>query len=372
MFSSASCAPTGIRTPVLALKGLRPGPLDDGGNAKGILSLPGIGVKFFHKVSGVAVWRCGGVAVWRSYLAPSPPRHYNSLMEIRPYQPHDARALVHSYNALHERPFTLAEFRTSMAALLAANGRIWTILSPDSQPVGYATVEPVPGLPGLADLDGLIDPHWQRRGLGSRLLGHLCRKLTGGPIHQLSHSLTDLDSPAAHFLRYHRFQLSHQESHLLFTAWDDLPLPVPPSPTCRVAPLAERAEAMALFSRLYEASFAPHPWHQPYSPAELEATLQATADMRFLWVDKQPVGVVWLHYPAPGEAEIEPMGVAPEMQGWGYGRYLLLDTLHYLRQRQIERLRLGVWATNKVALSLYEQIGFRHNYARSYLTLVLH
>ena len=26
-----TCAPTGIRTPVLALKGLRPGPLDDGG-----------------------------------------------------------------------------------------------------------------------------------------------------------------------------------------------------------------------------------------------------------------------------------------------------------------------------------------------------
>ena len=25
------CAPTGIRTPVLALKGLRPSPLDDGG-----------------------------------------------------------------------------------------------------------------------------------------------------------------------------------------------------------------------------------------------------------------------------------------------------------------------------------------------------
>jgi hypothetical protein len=28
---SFSGAPTGIRTPVLALKGLRPGPLDDGG-----------------------------------------------------------------------------------------------------------------------------------------------------------------------------------------------------------------------------------------------------------------------------------------------------------------------------------------------------
>ena len=31
------CAPTGIRTPVLALKGLRPGPLDDGGIETGIL-----------------------------------------------------------------------------------------------------------------------------------------------------------------------------------------------------------------------------------------------------------------------------------------------------------------------------------------------
>jgi hypothetical protein len=29
--SAVSCAPTGIRTPVVALKGLRPSPLDDGG-----------------------------------------------------------------------------------------------------------------------------------------------------------------------------------------------------------------------------------------------------------------------------------------------------------------------------------------------------
>ena len=29
-------APTGIRTPVLALKGLRPSPLDDGGNCEAI------------------------------------------------------------------------------------------------------------------------------------------------------------------------------------------------------------------------------------------------------------------------------------------------------------------------------------------------
>ena len=31
---SLDCAPTGIRTPVVALKGLRPSPLDDGGILK--------------------------------------------------------------------------------------------------------------------------------------------------------------------------------------------------------------------------------------------------------------------------------------------------------------------------------------------------
>jgi hypothetical protein len=38
-----ACAPTGIRTPVLALKGLRPSPLDDGGSDQlslGILNCP--------------------------------------------------------------------------------------------------------------------------------------------------------------------------------------------------------------------------------------------------------------------------------------------------------------------------------------------
>jgi mycothiol synthase len=292
-------------------------------------------------------------------------------MEIRPYQPGDAPTLVRSYNALHEQPLSLAEFVAQMAQLVSGDGRCWTITTSQNQPVGYASIEPVTGLSGLADLNGLIDPRWQRRGLGSRLLGHIYRKLAGGPIRQLSHGLTDLDSPTAHFLRHHGFQLSHQEAHLLLAEWPDLARPAPPSPGCRVASLAERESALALFDRLYTAAFTPHPWHQPYSRAELKATLQQTADLRFLWAGEQAVGFVWLHYPAPGEAEIEPMGVVPEMQGKGYGRYLLLDTLNYLRQRQIERLHLGVWTANKAALSLYKQLGFRHSYTRSYLTLVL-
>ena len=43
LVGEAFCALTGIRTPVLALKGLRPGPLDDEGKAVKILS-PGYGL----------------------------------------------------------------------------------------------------------------------------------------------------------------------------------------------------------------------------------------------------------------------------------------------------------------------------------------
>jgi hypothetical protein len=45
------CAPTGIRTPVVALKGLRPSPLDDGGKhslSGRILSSHPLGVKHFE------------------------------------------------------------------------------------------------------------------------------------------------------------------------------------------------------------------------------------------------------------------------------------------------------------------------------------
>ncbi len=48
-------APTGIRTPVLALKGLRPGPLDDGGKRRDftIVYLKRLGIPYFFFVDMV-------------------------------------------------------------------------------------------------------------------------------------------------------------------------------------------------------------------------------------------------------------------------------------------------------------------------------
>lgn len=289
-------------------------------------------------------------------------------MEIRPFTLHDAFVLADSHNQIYEQPISPAGLVEKIRQVMAENGRCWTITTPQKQPIGYATIEPVTGLPGLVDIDGLIDPQWQRRGLGSRLLGHMGHQLMGSSIRQLSHHLTNLDSPAAHFLRHHAFQISHQEVNLLLAKWDALPLPQPPSLRCRVAPVGQLERAKALFNQLYEAVFGPHPWYQPYSPAELTATLRQPTDMRFLWEGQQAIGMVWLHYPTADEAEIEPIGIVPHKQGRGYGRFLLLDTLHLLHKQAIKQVHLGLWATNQPALNLYQSLGFQHHNTRTFFT----
>ncbi len=56
-------APTGIRTPVLALKGLRPGPLDDGGSDGHCTILTGSGSTFWAFAGGFSP--IGGDGYWR-------------------------------------------------------------------------------------------------------------------------------------------------------------------------------------------------------------------------------------------------------------------------------------------------------------------
>jgi hypothetical protein len=56
--SEAGCAPTGIRTPVLALKGPRPGPLDDGGVSGGDCTMR----EEWSKEPCVGMWVCGLVS----------------------------------------------------------------------------------------------------------------------------------------------------------------------------------------------------------------------------------------------------------------------------------------------------------------------
>ena len=81
--------------------------------------------------------------------------------------------------------------------------RVW-LLEEAGQMVGYTAVSAIPGLNDIYELTGGILPAKRRQGLGSCLLQHVLHEAPGLNIRQLSHCVTDLASPAAHFLRTRR------------------------------------------------------------------------------------------------------------------------------------------------------------------------
>ena len=78
MFCGSECvsqsAPTGIRTPVLALKGPRPSPLDDGGAGKIVSRAAGQGQRYaLRRLRGVPL-KAGAVMAWMRHKRRSSKR----------------------------------------------------------------------------------------------------------------------------------------------------------------------------------------------------------------------------------------------------------------------------------------------------------
>lgn len=266
------------------------------------------------------------------------------------------------------RPYTVAE-RDALAPLRSARrhlreaaqqgGHGWVAWMGD-QPVGFLAATPVPGLAGVFDLHAYVTPALRRRGIGSRLHRTALDRLAAAGARQLSHGVESLDSPAARFLRSHDFYLEHEEWRMERPDLDHLP-PLRLPPGCRHQTY-DRAQAIARFRALYDRSFASTPWYQPYAAADVEAELHDPADILFLICQDEAVGFVWMRLkssPAGKVGEIEPIGVADDAKGRGYGRALLIVALHRLAQRGAQRARLGVWRDNENALGLYRWAGFR-------------
>lgn len=284
---------------------------------------------------------------------------------VRLYDPADAVTLAALHNTVQPgEPHTGVSFQQHVASLQQAGGRVW-VVEENGEVVGYAAVAPLPGLEGIVELEGFVAPAHRRRGVGSRLLAHLIRELEHSRVRQLSHYVTALDVPATHFLRRHGFTVEHEEWVMALPDLRQLPPLLLPA-DCRLQTF-NRAEAIRHFRALYDQSFSTYRWYQPYSHAEVAATLGDASDILFLTYGGRPMGFVWLHLTEADAGEIEPIGVIRPYQGQGYGRLLLLAGLHRLAQRGAKRVAIGLWSENQVALHLYQSLGFQHRYTRTYL-----
>lgn len=136
-----------------------------------------------------------------------------------------------------------------------------------------------------------------------------------------------------------------------------------PLATCHLPP----ATAIPLFCQLYAACFTGLPWNQPFTEAEVVATVQKSEDLLFLMEDDTPIGFVWLRPQADRSVQLEPIGIIPAKQGQGYGHTLLHLVLSQLAEKGVTAVTLGVWASNILALHLYHSLGFHQTESIVYL-----
>jgi len=261
-------------------------------------------------------------------------------------------------------------------AIAQSDGRFWTITQRE-QPIGYATLLPLPGLPHLFELAGGIDPAFQRQGAGSFLWqtmkqdvsGTAPKAGSGQAVQQITYTVDNLETPTAHFLRHHQFALEHEEYTMVLNNLDRVTFPdlMTPSPLQRIG----RQTAVSSLAELYQRCFAGTPWFQPYTAAEVAATWELDDELYYLGEDKEDIGFVWLHFPKPGLAEIEPIGIVQEKQRLGYGRTLLTTILKQLQNQGIHTVTLGVWANNQTAINLYRALGFQRSHSSYSLTFTL-
>ncbi len=270
-------------------------------------------------------------------------------MQIRDFTTSDVDALVKIYNSLYPKtPYTAVSFRQQLERAIYLR-----VMAVRNEVVGYTAVWPIPGLPEIVEIDGFIASPWQRQGLGSRLLQQLVQDFHGRAPVQLSWQTPALEIPGARFLQKRGFSLEHEEWLMELTSWRGLPPAAMPLQTF------DRTTAVAQFLRLYDASFGQTPWYQPFTPQEVAADLSDPQHLYFLMLHDAPVGFAWVRPSGKGAVEIEPMGIAREWQGRGYGRHLLLSVLQHLGWQNIHTVRIGVWAQNTAAVHLYQKMGFR-------------
>lgn len=96
------------------------------------------------------------------------------------------------------------------------------------------------------------------------------------------------------------------------------------------------------------------------------------AGFRLAWQGGELVGFCWTKMHGGSVGEIYVIGVAPEHQGRGLGRAMVLEGLRYLGEVQgLRRGMLYVDADNEPALALYHRLGFRLDHVDRSLVKIL-
>lgn len=286
-------------------------------------------------------------------------------MRIREVHSRDAAALL----ALQQQLFPSQRATLGSVRQLMAAAATLYVAEQNGQLVGYAAAFSVPGLPQLLDLAGGVVPEQQRQGVATGLLKALLTALRPQPYQALTYAVTDMASPVAQFLTRHQFSIHHEEWELRRD--NHLLVPAAILPEGFTLKRGVGHAAAATFHRLYDASFGPHPWYQPYSDEEILNLFSRRGLPWFLGYGSQTIGFIWYWRERDGQGIIEPVGLLPVLQGQGLGRMMLYHALSDLRRQGVAQVKIGAWRENAAAIHLYQSLNFQHTNTITHLQLTI-
>lgn len=114
-----------------------------------------------------------------------------------------------------------------------------------------------------------------------------------------------------------------------------------------------------VFMKIYNESFFDVSNSATYSEKDMEELLSNKECPSFIFYEEEtPVGVAMLQYEEQ-ENGIEFIGVAPEFQGKGYGRRIMMKILDQFFEEGCEQVALTVSDDNEKAKELYRSLGFQ-------------
>lgn len=269
------------------------------------------------------------------------------MTTFTPYTPDHAPA-VREFAALVAAADGIEAFGEQTIFNLAGADVTHLLITEADSVIGYAQVDR-----GSAEL--AVHPEHRGQGIGTRLLDGVKEADPQASI--WAHG----DLPAARALAGSRGLEVTRELVYMLAHLTGRPIPPPPEGiTVSTYTPADAEDWLAVNA----AAFADHPEQGRLTQGDLEErTSQEWFDPENFWLARTAAGdlaaYMWVkRFPDSASAEIYVLGVSPDVQGRGLGKFLTDLSLAHMHARGVQQMDLYVEGDNHPALATYLAYGF--------------
>lgn len=228
--------------------------------------------------------------------------------------------------------------------------------------VGYSHLDlsdPVSG----PNIEVAVLPDYRRHGVGGKIIAEILSQNTPRPIRLWAHGLTNGAAElAAHF--------GFRQARTLWQMRRSLNAPIPEAayPAELEIRTFNPATDTAAWLACNQMTFANHPEQGHWTANSLNQRLKEkwfdANGLKIAVHQNQIVGYGWTKVDEANAnsklGEIYVIGIHPDWQKHGLGKFFTLDGLRYLRSLNLNTAFLYVDSENQKAISLYKSLGFSH------------